>query len=140
MKVLTILIALLVVGYFSIQVGTIYRNKDSLSHRIEYWLDFVDENSFDQVKQGIVADGKKFDLTIDPDDIHITYTDVDRAVGPAEKLTSKLADFKNKQVVIHVIYVDRLVGLKWSQDITHGKLKVIQVRQKVRPELEELLK
>ena len=139
MKALIIVVALLVVGYLSLQCGTIWRNKDSLSHRIEYWLEFVDENSFDQVKAGIVADAKKFDLTVDPANIHITYTDVDRAVGP-EKFVSKLADFKNKQVVIHVIYVDRLVGLKWSEDITHGKIKVIEVREKVRPEVEELLK
>ena len=139
MKVITILIALLVVGYFSIQLGTIYRNKDSLSHRIEHWLDFVDENSFDDVKQGIVGDAKKLGLTVEPDNIHITYTDVDRAVGP-EKFVSKLADFKNKSVVIHVIYFDRIIGLKWSEDITHGKIIVIQVREKVRPEVEELLK
>jgi hypothetical protein len=138
MKAILILLVLVLLGYASIQAGTVFRNKGTMAGRVEHWLDFVDENSFDTVKQGLVADAKKYDLTLDPAQIDITYTDVDRAVGP-QKFVEKLATFKNKQVVIHIRYNDSVLGFQWPQDITKSKIKQIEVRQKVRPEYDELL-
>lgn len=139
MKAIVVILALVIVGYLSIQLGTVYRNKDILSGRVEYLLDFVDEHSVDEVKTRLVAEAKKLGVALDPAEIHISYTDVDRAVGP-QTFVSKLADFKNKQVLIHVRYVDRIAGIKWPQEITHAKIKQLEVRQKARPEYEELLK
>ena len=139
MKVIAVLVALLVVGFVSVKLGSIYKRKGDLQKRVEFNLDLVDENSFDQVRQNLVADAKKLNIELDPATINIVYTDVNRAVG-TQKYVDKLADFKNKQVAISLKYTERLLGFKLAQEITGSKIKQIQIRQKVRPEYDELLK
>lgn len=139
MKTIILLLLLALVGWTSVKLGTLYSNKHQLSDRVVYYLDFVDEDSFDSVRQGLIRDAQQWDIELRPDEIQIVYRDIDRPVGP-QKFVSKLADFQNKQVAISVRYTARFLGFKRPQEITHSKIRQLAVHQKVRPEYEELLK
>jgi hypothetical protein len=139
MKAIIVLIVVLVVGYAGFEFSTIYRNKSAIGDRVSHYLDFVDDASIDQVKSDLVKDAAELEVDLDPAAIRIVYQDTDRPTGP-QKFVAKLATFENKQVAIHLTYVESVLGFKLRQEITRTKIKQVKVHQKVRPEYEELLR
>ncbi len=139
MKTVIVLVLVLVVGYTGVEISSIYRNRSAIGERMLHYLDLVDDSSKDQVKNDLVRDAAELGVTLDPTRIRIIYQDTEQAAGP-QKLVARLATFENKQVAIHVSYPASVLGFKWRQEITRNKIKQVRVRQKVRPEYEELLR
>lgn len=139
MKAVVVLLLLALLGWTSVRLGTLYRSDRQLADRVSYWLDFVDEQSVDSVRAGLVKDAGAWQIDLRPQDIKILYQDVDRAVGP-QKLLGNLAAFQNKQVGISLRYEARFLGFRYPREITRSTIRQVAIRQRVRPEYEELLR
>jgi len=133
------LVALLIVGYGATQAGRMVSAKSDLTTRVERNLEFVDENSFDTVKDDLVQTAAKLDVELVPGHIEIVYEDSDQQLYQQRAL-GKVAQFKNKRVGIAVHYQWRIMGFGIRQEISRTRIKQMQVQQRALPkEYQELL-
>jgi hypothetical protein len=134
-----VLIALVVVATGAAQYGKFLRAKTDIATRVEYNLDFVDENSFDAVRADLIKTAAKSGVELTAADIHIAYEDTDKQLF-TQRAVGRVADFQNKQVGIVVRYRWRIFGFDFPQEITRAKIKQIQVQRKALPqEYQDLL-
>ena len=139
MKNLIIVVAVLVlIGYAVSQWVNNFKAKSDLAARVTEQLNFVDENSQPAVKQKLVDEAHKVGIALVPDNIQISYEDTDQQTM-AEHFTAKVATFVNKRVTIRLSYTARLAGIPLHQEIMDSHIRQIQVRERERPELQQLL-
>ncbi|MGA2221816.1 MAG: hypothetical protein ABSH21_08580 [Verrucomicrobiia bacterium] len=139
MKNLIIVVAVLVlIGYAVSQWVNNFKAKSDLAARVTEQLNFVDENSQPAVKQKLVDEAHKVGIDLVPDNIQISYEDTDQQTM-AEHFTAKVATFVNKRVTIRLSYTARLAGIPLHQEIMDSHIRQIQVRERERPELQQLL-
>ena len=139
MKNLIIVVAVLVlIGYAVSQWVNNFKAKSDLAARVTEQLNFVDENSQPAVKQKLVDEARKVGIDLVPDNIQISYEDTDQQTM-AEHFTAKVATFVNKRVTIRLSYTARLAGIPLHQEIMDSHIRQIQVRERERPELQQLL-
>jgi hypothetical protein len=134
--ILVVVIAL--IGYIASKGADIYNARGALDKVAEEQLNFVDENSQPAVKQKLVDEARKLGIDLAPGDIHTTYEDTDvRSIE--QKFTAKIETFINKRATIQLSYTAHLVGIPLRQEIAHSRIRQIEVRQKERPEMKEIL-
>jgi hypothetical protein len=120
-----IVLIVLVIGYIGVQAVTMIRNNIELSERVEYRLDFVDEQSVEQVKRDIVEDARQRGIEILTSDITILYEDTQQLTVPQKMVTEKVATFQNKRIVIAVKYKPKVAGFIVPQEIVRSKIKQV---------------
>jgi hypothetical protein len=120
-----IVLVVLVIGYIGVQAVTMIRNNIELSERVEYRLDFVDEQSIEQVKKDIVEDARQRGVEVLTSDITILYEDTQQLTVPQKMVTGKVATFQNKRIVITVKYRPKVAGFIVPQEIVRSKIKQV---------------
>ena len=130
-------VGVLLAIYLTMQLSTMYKAKGDLAGRVDYRLDFVDEQSKESVKRDLVEDARKFGIELRPANIDIVYADTEQQTVAEKMVGSRLgAQFKNKQVGISARYEVRILGVPISQTVTASKLK--QVAAPVLPPRKEV--
>lgn len=135
-SVIVWVVLLVVAGYATVQVAGIYQVRSALGQRVEHYLDFVDETTLGRVRQDLARDAQKLGVVLAPTEIRILYEDTDKR-SVAQYATRKIAEFRNKHVVISVAYDAPLLGWRWRQEITRSKIKQVQAISRSRGDLEE---
>ncbi len=136
--VITVLI-LFLVGFVAVKAGGVFVNHNELRQRVFDRLDMVDETSVAMVREQVVADAKKLGFEVNPQHILIGY-DPTQELGGIQGLVSGVAEFENRRVTIAFDYTARLFGFPLRQEINVTKIKQVRVRQRVRPDVEQMLK
>jgi hypothetical protein len=126
---IVLIVALVVIGYVGVKFGTMVKSRSDLVERVQYRLDFVDETSIAAVKEDLVRDAKGLGIELVPDNIRITYTDTEQRTLPQKIVGGRVAEFVNKQIVINVHYVVRILGVPFPQEIGLHKIKQVQARR-----------
>lgn len=126
---IVLILALVVIGYVGVKAGMMFKAKNDLSERVEYRIDFVDETSISSVKQDVVNDAKRLGIELVPDNIRISYTDTEQRSLAQKLVGDRVAQFVNKQIIITVHYVVRILGIPFHQQINAYKIKQVQVRR-----------
>ena len=141
MKGFLILVVVLLIGYGFIRGLEMFKANGDFTDRVVHQLDFVDENSIDSVKKDLIADANKLGITLTADNIHILYEDTEQRTVAQSFVGRKVGvDFINKRIAINVVYVQRILGIPFHQDITQTKIKQVQApRKQISPEMQQLL-
>jgi len=136
-----ILAVVLLAGYGGIKGMEMFKANGDFTDRVDHQLDFVDENSMDSVKKDLIADAKKLGIDITTNDVHILYEDTEQRTVAQSFVGRKVGvDFINKRIAINVVYVQRILGIPFHQDITRSKIKQVEApRKQVSPEMQQLL-
>ena len=126
-NVLAIVVTMVLVAYLVARITTVSIARANLANRVQYRLDFVDEASFDSVKQDLIHDARDNGIDLAPDDIHIVYEDTGQLSVPQQLVGDRLhLRFVNKQVGISVHYTANILGFRFGQDITRTKIKQVE--------------
>ena len=133
-NVLAVVVAMVLVGYLVARITTIYKARTDLADRVVYRLDFVDETSFDSVKQDLIHDAQNCGIDLATGDIHIVYENTGQLTVPQQIVGNRLhMPFVNKQVGISVHYTANILGIRFAQDITQTKIKQVEQHQPETP-------
>lgn len=133
-NVLAVVVTMVLVAYLVTRITTVYKARTDLADRVEYRLDFVDETSFDSVKQDLIHDAQNCGIDLATGDIHIVYENTGQITVPQQIVGDRLhMQFVNKQVGISVHYTANILGIRFAQDITQTKIKQVEQRQPENP-------
>ena len=131
-------IILVVGGYCFTQFSKMVKAKMDLSARVTHYLSLVDDQHIDSVKDDLIKDAANAGVDLQKDKIQIEYRDTTEEPYQ-QRVLGKVAEFQNKRVTIRADYQWRILGFGISQQVADTTIIQIQVRQKERPELKELL-
>jgi hypothetical protein len=110
----------------TVQVSKMYKAKGDLAGRAEHYLDFVDENSMDSVKNELAADAKKYEINLSPGRIIIVYRDTDQLTVAQKIVGNRLGtQFHNKYVAITASYDWPVLGWPVRQTLTASHIRQV---------------
>lgn len=135
---IVLVVVLVAVGYVGAQVAGVFKTRAALTQRVEHSLDFVNDKTQPQVKEDLVRDAQPLGVELKPADIQIVYQDTDIRSIAQKILERKIARFRNKQVVIGVVYDARVLGFRWRQEITCRKIKQVEAQSQERRDYEQV--
>jgi len=131
MKGFIIIVVVVLIGYSVVKGIEMFKTYSDFGDRVEHQLDFVDETSMDSVRKDVIADAKKFDIDVVPENIHILYEDTEQRTVAQGMVGSRIGvQFVNKSIAIDVTYVDHILGIPFHQDVLRTKIKSVQAPRK----------
>jgi hypothetical protein len=114
--IVVVTVVLLITGV--VQGSRMFKANTDLQTRAEYYLDFVDEKSFDSVKKDLAADAGKMDIDLPVGNINIEYTDTDQRTMAQKMVGGRLgAQFTNKMIRISAHYTARILLIPFTQTV-----------------------
>ena len=119
-----VLAVLLIAGI--VQTFGMFKASSDLQSRAEYYLDFVDEKSFDSVKKGLAADAGKFGINLPVSNIDIDYENTQQQTVSQKMVGGKLgAEFTNKKIVITAHYTARILAIPVPQTVSASRIRQV---------------
>jgi hypothetical protein len=122
--IVIVIVVLLITGV--VQASKMWKAMSDLQARAEHYLDFVDEKSFDSVKQGLSADAAKLGIDLPVGNIDIEYEDTEQRTLAQKMVGGKLgAQFTNKLVHIGAHYTARILLIPVTQTVSASHIRQV---------------
>jgi hypothetical protein len=122
--IVVVIVVLLITGV--VQASKMWKATSDLQARAEHYLDFVDEKSFDSVKQGLSADAAKLGIDLPVSNIDIEYKDTEQRTLAQKMVGGKLgAQFTNKFVHIGAHYTAHILLIPVTQTVSASHIRQV---------------
>lgn len=127
------------IGYVAVNFGKVKTNQADFERIVSQRVDMVESNNADAVRSRLVEDARRYGFDLDPSHILIDYRRTEDQTY-AQGFVGGIAEFENWRATIELDYTSYLLGFAMHRQVTGSKIRQVQVRQRMRPELEQMLK
>jgi lipopolysaccharide assembly outer membrane protein LptD (OstA) len=127
------------VGYVAVSFGKVKTGQVDFERVVGQRLEMVERHNADAVRSRLVEDARKYGFDLNPSHVLIDYRRTSDQTY-AQGFLGNVAEFENWRASIELEYTSYLVGFAMRRQVAVSAVRQVQVRQRIRPELEQMLK